>query len=403
MPNNAGIYNAVVTGCSGSFQNIRWISENQDYTQFRNSVLLIADIIDSKIPTQALSNPEFKLMQRLCMNIFATRYPPAIPQFNAIANAIVELWTSVKASLEPENGDVPLGSIDGQILYWDESSAQAWEVTDTGPSDTQLPFWTESTNKYRFSNFGTLGDIQYFDTTHSPVGLWNFNETLADISGNGNDITLGAGNLAFAAIAPGKFGLYVLRNSRYQTADNAPELQLTGDMTGLAIVQRDDEPRSTRMTFATYTGTNDAETQNRLYWFGDEISSLGPPTTPLRMFYGAEHGAGIDDDFTSGGDATLPPVHNIEFVGFTRINNVIRFYLNGRPYGPDSGTLATPTGGTAAVNRFCIGSNAPVGSGVATTKPFIMMTLKIIGSGLSDAEVLAEYNRTMGPAFGVIS
>ena len=284
-----------------------------------------------------------------------------------------------------------LGDAAGQLWYFDGS---LWLPTSAAPTDRQMPQWNATTNDYEFVNPPNLGAIEYLDGTYDPAGRWNFDGTLVDAGGvAANDLQLQAGTLAYTNISPGKRALFVLAGCRYSTAAAVPALQLSGDMSMIAIVQQDSQANDT--TIARHAGTGDLEVDNILYSFGFEAST-SPTSTPKRYSYMSEHGAGLDDPVFSSGAVGLPPIHNIMEVGFRRRNNVIRFYLNGEPFGDDA-LISAPTGGTSSGTRFLVGCLSPTGTG---TIQFILFSLGVYNRALSDAEFAERYNQTLGPAFG---
>lgn len=288
------------------------------------------------------------------------------------------------------------GTLDGQLVYWDVSAGE-WVPTLTAPADTQIPTWDAASGRWVFINRPTLGSIEYFDATHSPVGLWNFNGTLNPVPGFGYNLTAAAGPVAYADITPGKRGLYVMVGNRFENATgNASNVALLGDMTMLAILQRDGT--TGLQTIATHAGNGlgVASGQNTNWAFRmDQATSTAART----VSWLSESAVGVDATFTSGGDASLPPIHNVSFIAARRLGNVIRFYLNGLPFGPDSGILVAPTGGQDATTRFIVGAE---NRGSLALSQFVLMSLKVVSEALTDDQIKAEYNRTMGPAFGVL-
>lgn len=287
------------------------------------------------------------------------------------------------------------GTASGDITYWDATQGQ-WVVTPTSPANGEVPVWDVATEQWVFEPQSIAGAIAYFDNTFSPVGLWNFNGTLADANGvAANDLTLGAGALAFCDIVPSKLGLYVLSGARYQTAARPPALALKGDMSFFAIVQADSVP-TVEQAVARFTGTGETEAANAL-WSLSYVANTNPPTSPRRLQYLSESGAGIDQVRTSGGDASLPPVHNIAMIGWTREADVVQFYYNGLPFGPVSAVITTPTGGTDPSCLLFVGANTTLTQAV---HPFVLFTMQVIPSALSAAQVKQLYNQSLGPAFG---
>lgn len=295
------------------------------------------------------------------------------------------------------DGDVEtvVGTTPGQLWYWNGS---LWLPTSDAPTDGEGPVWDADAGDYRFQSVGA-GALEYFDRTHDPVALFNFNDTLADQSGNGLDLTLSAGSAGFADVVPGKRGLFVWEQARYMTAAAAPLLQIAGDLTIEAIVQQDVNPISADQTLVTYNGPTENESDNTLYQVN--FQATGSFTSTRNLSYVSEHGAGVNDTYSSSGTAvSLGCIHNILFLALRRQAGVLQFFANGRPLGNASAAITAPTGGTGANTRLVVG--AP-GTSQTAGDQLLIFSLKIIARALTDAEIKAEYNRTVGRAFGVLS
>lgn len=303
----------------------------------------------------------------------------------------------------PVGGGVPeemRGSVAGQLTYWKHSSG-LWLPTDTGPSDGQSPVWNAAGEEWEYDTLGGLSNLQYFDTTHAPIGLWNFDNTLADTSGNGNDLVLSAGNSGFADIVPGKRGLAIWIGTRYETPAAVPLLQIPGDITIETIIQQDANPITNNPVLCQYRGptATPLEANNILYQF--RVDATGAFTNTRNLGAASQSGVVVTTVYTSAGTpASLGCIHNIVFLAMRRQANVVTFFVNGLPFGNPSGVLTTPTGGDGANTRFCVGNNGPGTTAVEVV--VLMLGLKVVANALSDAEIKAEYNRTMGPAFGAL-
>ncbi len=321
---------------------------------------------------------------------FILRKGPSGPPYEDSYTAGGTLRAEADGSIESVIGANP-----GELWYWNGSM---WLPTSTAPEDGQGPVWDAAANDYRFDTVGASA-LRYFDTTHSPIGLWNFDDTLADTSGNGNNLTLAAGNGGFADVVPGKRGLFVWVGARYATAAAVPLFQLTGDFTAQAIVQQDTNPITTDQTIVTYNGPGETQPDNTLYQFN--LQATGAFNNTRNLSFVSESGAGVNATYSSSGTtASLGCIHNILKVDMRRQSNVIQFFVNGRPFGNPSAALTTPNGGNGANTRLVVGTNGPTGT---AADQILIFGLKLVSQALTNAELLAEYNRTMGPAFGTIS
>lgn len=242
-------------------------------------------------------------------------------------------------------------------------------------------------------------DLRYFDRTHSPVALWNFDNTLADASGNGFDLSVEAGAAAFADIVPGRAALRLPIGARFGRATTAA-LLLQGAMTIEAIVQCDNSPpapaTATSMAIAGYGGSGETEPAN-FQWLLS-MSSTTTASIPQNLVSFWENAAGVDVLFNTSGPQSLPPIHNIMYVASTRsATGVMQSYVNGTTFNAPSAALPLPTGGSTA--RVVVGVSSPTS---VVVDSFVIMSIKIIARALSAAEIRAEYNFAMGPRFGLL-
>ena len=77
-----------------------------------------------------------------------------------------------------------------------------------------------------------------------------------------------------------------------------------------------------------------------------------------------------------------------------RSSNQISFFQNGRQLGATSGTLTTPTDGGSG--GFMVGAHWSSGAFPSGYAEMVIASLKVIPSALTDAQILDEYNYTIG-------
>ncbi len=240
---------------------------------------------------------------------------------------------------------------------------------------------------------GAAAAIGLHDTTHSPVGLWQFQGSLADTSGNSFDLSVSAGTETYSAMVPNLRGVKLDGTLRLERAFTSA-LAITGDLTIEALVllsgSTDTVANVSQIIAHTY-GTNDTlEAYNYIY----DLRFLSASRV---LTFLSEHGLGGADDTTTSVQA-YPVRGQIFHLAVTRASNVISFYCNGRLLAASS-ALPTPTGGSSG--RLYVGGqggpDAPLFS-----SPMLLASLKIIPSGLTIAQVQAEYNRTAGKFYGKI-
>jgi hypothetical protein len=253
-----------------------------------------------------------------------------------------------------------------------------------------VPQWNAGANRYDFTLLTTPGQLAYFDNSLSPIARYAFDNTIVDFSGNGFDLSVLAGTIGYAPIFPGRVGLITSSATSLGRSVSDALLARTGDISFMIVLQAD--ANFTAQPLGCYAATGETQATNTL-WLGQVSLTANPPR---RMSWLSESGAGVDSSATSSGSTSVGLIHNLLFLGWRRLNNVIRFYMNGKPVGADSAALTTPDGGSSS--RLFIGCSP--GTGCVDG---IMFTAQIVDRACSDAEFLAAYNQSMGPAFGLLS
>ncbi len=240
---------------------------------------------------------------------------------------------------------------------------------------------------------GTVQSIQLHDTTHSPVGLWQFQGDLTDASGNGFTLSVDAGTPRYDQLCPGLAGV-LLQSTRLKAAVGANALRITGDITieMLVIFAADNTGvQPTSAPLISFTGGQDdtSSTVNFLYQIAFDPGRL--------LYWFSEHATGVNDVYQVTSQA-LPPLRQVLHLAATRTSNVIQFYVNGRAFGAASSALNAPTDGSAA--QLWVGGQ---GGTTPTLAPDCSLSsLKIVASALSAAQIKAEFNRTLGRFYGYI-
>lgn len=283
------------------------------------------------------------------------------------------------------------GTLPSQLWFW---NGTMWLPTSTSATDGQSPVWNAAANDWLYRTPTSTSELQYFDTTHSPLFLYNCNNTLADQSGNGFNLTSLLPE-AYAPVYPGKIGFFQAGGGTAVRNTPTPALSIQGDLTLQIILQLDDNVSSATTPLFTYTSSGETEANNVQYQFN--LNTMSGTSLPRRLSFLSESGAGVDATFTSTGTSSIGLIHNLMYLACRRQNGVITFFYQGEQFGASSGVLTTPTGGSS--NFFYLFSNVTVGSNV----PGIVFSAKGIAGALSNADIRAEYNRTMGPAFGRIA
>jgi hypothetical protein len=243
-------------------------------------------------------------------------------------------------------------------------------------------------------------DLFYHDTTFSPVLLCQFNDTLADTSGNGLNLVVDAGTVNSGSYVNVVSGDACLRGLSFDGATRLkhasdPRLQITGDITVefILVLKETPQPESTVAPIVTYTGGVDDTSSTVNYLWHTYVDDALLPA------WFSEHGVGVNDSFI--GTAPVRGVDQLQHFAVTRTSNVIRFYSNGVQVGAASSALTTPTDGSASL--LFVGGTGGTGSTERFYTRFYMSSLKVIASALTAAQVKSEYNRTLGGRLGRIT
>ncbi len=224
------------------------------------------------------------------------------------------------------------------------------------------------------------GLVQLHDLTYNPVGLWQLQETLGDSSGNGFDLTQLAGVLRYTDFLPGVAALWLFSTWKFRHAVTGTLLQITGDITIEMFVRARAYTSGAILSYDTNSGV---EAGNYLY-------AVGLTGGSTQTQFTSESGAGVAANHNID---NLPGLFEPCHLAVRRQANVVQFFLNGKPWGPASAVLATPTGGSLSMLHLGWVANPAVDCDLAS--------IKIIASALSNAQILAEYNRTLGPFYGL--
>lgn len=231
----------------------------------------------------------------------------------------------------------------------------------------------------------TGASVQLHDTTFSPAGLWQFNETLNDSSGNGLHFTIEAGSVNYGDIAPGVKGVILDGASTaliYGTS--SATLGTLGDIS-IEMLISVNLYGNLRNVVSYSAFPSGASTNNTNYCI--ELLS-----TTNEFTWVQESGSNVPS--RTANIISRPPLNQLCHFAMTRRSNVIRTYINGILVDTSS-TLTAPTGGSNCRLRVAT-------QGRGWSPPCTLASLKIVSSGLTDTQIAAEYNRTMGRLYGEI-
>lgn len=238
--------------------------------------------------------------------------------------------------------------------------------------------------------------VAYHDLTYNPVGLWQLSGNLNDSGSIPTNLTVGAGTARYTVMAPGLLGAMFDGSTFFvNTASLPTSLVLTGAMTVemLAIVNASNTTQTPFMIGGLTGDVNGRE--NYLFQF-----AIGPGGYPT---YVAEFGAGANISFTF--NASSVPFYTLCHLAMSRdASNVLRFYVNGNLLETSLAQTQANTGSAAPSSaRILLGSETAGSFSTLGTQPLARTSLasvKLVARQLTDAEIYAEYQRTIGAACG---
>ena len=235
-----------------------------------------------------------------------------------------------------------------------------------------------------------LRRITYLDQVDGPVGLWNFNDTINAVVGPNFSVTTGT-ELAFSDMIPG-FRCLELGTPARLSCPVTPSLQLGGDLSIEAIILYDSSP--TNHILLSMGGAGATAADNKLY----EVF-FPTPNYPRRWQFNWESGVAVARNFQTPSTAlspSLPPIHNIISIGWSRGGNILTPYLSGRRFSAPSAVQIAPAGGT---NGFLtLGGDATADNNTS----FLIASLAIYNYERTPTQWAQSYNRSLGDFWGPI-
>lgn len=259
-----------------------------------------------------------------------------------------------------------------------------------GVATINIPGASGSTGGGSFTVVTGSGRINYHDTTYSPVGLWQLSGSLIDSGSQVTNLTVGVGTERYSNMGPGLRGfMFDGSTMLVNTASVPTSMVLTGACTleMLAIV----EPSTSPQALFTLGGLGIDVNGSENYLLRLTITADGA------LDYFAEFGSGTNIQFT-GEQATIP-WNQLCHVAMTRSDsNVVRFYVNGSLLQTSTALTQVTTGSAPSTARVQIGgsNNGSFSSVTQACLKTSIASVKLINRQLTDAEIAAEYQRTLG-------
>lgn len=234
-----------------------------------------------------------------------------------------------------------------------------------------------------------MGRPQLHTTQDSPVGLWQFNDTLADTSGNGYTLAVATGTERYTDIYPGVRGVQFDGATRLFYNTTGSLLQMTGDLTIMMLCKNYNMSTvGTTAVMLTYQATAGGTlATNCLYsWY----------FTNQTVRFLSQSGSNSNSSYDINNRFSL---FSLCHMAVTRTSNVIQHYINGVPLDA-SGAVSpntTPTGGTSSVLHLgAATNNASFWNGAVAS-------LAIIPSALSAATIKARANACLQAVYGKVA
>lgn len=277
-----------------------------------------------------------------------------------------------------------MGKPAGDLQTWVYRTAlDVWQSGSTGgSSDTTVT---------------TGGSIQYHDLTYSPIALWQLSGSLADSSTFVSNLTCSVGNTRYTNMGKGLRGIGfdgLTMLSLTASMPRAVAIAMTGSVT-IEMLTTIEPQAATQVLFAAAGLSGDVDgSENILYQFSIGANGV--------IDYFAETAGGTNVQATT---INVVPFNTLCHLAQTRDNSgVIRTYINGALLETSAATTLITTGTVNPSSaRFQIGA-APGGSFATATAPSTntsIASVKIVGRALTEGEIYAEYQRTLGNLYQV--
>lgn len=235
-------------------------------------------------------------------------------------------------------------------------------------------------------SYATKGLANCHPEVFGPVAHWTLGSTLASTFGS-RPLTVESGTERYSDLLPGLRGFYFDGATGLIRNVNDAALQITGDMTFLCLMSV--QQSAAVRVLVSHSASGETQAANTLYFLS---FTAGVPT----INYQAELGAGADISYSLAG-LSVPLATPCQF-GFTRASGQVQFYLNGTPVGAVSSALSSPDGGTSGVLHI----GADVAAASPMSKGSIMASPIMFDKALNALQVKQMYNRSLGPALGLL-
>jgi len=221
------------------------------------------------------------------------------------------------------------------------------------------------------------------DTTHSPAGLWLFDDGMTDSSGNGLDLTADAGALTYVDYL-GKTFAHFDGATRLHEATKDASLSILGDVTISLVVKWQTPPGALSQYLLGKGDAGDAAESTNTNYLVYMSSQLAK--------YLHEYGVGTNSTIAQISDPSLVELFPSAFlITVVRSGTTVYMYIGPQLMSTTSVLGQTPTGGASA--GFFIGGDS---DGTDFLDDCLISGAKVTASALTADQVKAEYEKVFG-------
>ena len=214
-------------------------------------------------------------------------------------------------------------------------------------------------------------------TLHSPLCLYHLDGDINDSSGNGLNLSIGAGSAVYSSMG-GRKSFRFTGASYLERSSNDASLTLTGDATWMLVMSHlNPFSANTPMSFG---GNSSGAAENILYSFATNAAGGLVFTHHTGTRSAQTHTSA--DGYIGGGFG--------QHVAIVRSSNTIAIYVDGIQVGTTSSALSAAAGGGSS--KLIIGAAEDGGSKFLGA----ISEVAIYGSALTAAQVRAQSLRTVG-------
>jgi hypothetical protein len=237
MANNDEIFNAVLSGAAGAFQE-RWLTSQiaSSYDDFVDKTVAVATAVDALIAPASIDFGQRNLMQAIAQGVFAGRFP-SVSAYNEIAQGIVTLYDALEPELFPDidpgsavtnpgtsvDGDIPkFSGTTGKVIV-DAGILAANLVLNPGGANTNgvLPYFSSTTGRQLGASTVPVADVVTNPGTVTSGHIATYSDASGNVIGDGGFSIHDLQNLPIQTIAGATYTLQATDAGTYMRFTNA--------------------------------------------------------------------------------------------------------------------------------------------------------------------------------------